>query len=62
MIIANGFDSNALKILKTKKNLRLIDGTNYTSKEIHKFVSFDQAIMIQSEDINLFSKKNFKVV
>ncbi len=62
VIIANGFDSNALKILKTKKNLRLIDGTNYTSKEIHKFVSFDQAIMIQSEDINLFSKKNFKVV
>ena len=24
--------SNAIKILKAKKNLRLIDGTNYTSK------------------------------
>ena len=62
VIIANGFDRNALKILKAKKNLRLVDGTNYTSKEPHKFVSFDQAIMIQSEDLNLFAKRNFKIV
>ena len=61
VIIANGFDSNALKILKAKKNLRLIDGTNYTSKELHKFISFNQAIMIQSEDLNLFSKKILKL-
>ena len=62
VIIANGFDSNAIKILKAKKNLRLIDGTNYTSGELFKFVSFNQDIMIQSEDLNIFSKKNFKVV
>ena len=62
VIIANGFDSNAIKILKAKKNLRLIDGTNYTSEELLKFVSFNQNIMIQSEDLNLFSKKNFKIV
>ena len=62
VIIANGFDSNAIKILKAKKNLRLIDGTNYTSEELFKFVSFNQGIMIQSEDLNIFSKKNFKVV
>ncbi len=62
VIIANGFDRDATKILKTKKNLRLIDGTNYVSGEFLKFVSFNQEIMIQSEDINLFSKKNFKVV
>jgi phosphoribosylaminoimidazolecarboxamide formyltransferase/IMP cyclohydrolase len=62
VIIANGFDNNALKILKAKKNLRLIDGTNYKSKELLKFVSFNQEIMIQSEDLNLFSKKNFKIV
>ena len=62
VIIANGFDSNAIKILKAKKNLRLIDGTNYTSGELFKFVSFNQGIMIQSEDLNIFSKKNFKVV
>ncbi len=62
VIIANGFDNNALKILKSKKNLRLIDGTNYTSKELFKFVSFNQDIMMQSEDLNLFSKKHFKIV
>ncbi len=62
VIIANGFDSNAIKILKAKKNLRLIDGTNYTSEELLKFVSFNQDIMIQSEDLNLFSSKNFKIV
>ncbi len=62
VIIANGFDSNAIKILKVKKNLRLIDATNYISTEPLKFVSFNKNIMIQSEDLNLFSKKNFKIV
>ena len=62
VIVANGFDTNAIKILKAKKNLRLIDGTGYTSKEILKFISFNQNIMMQSEDLNSFSKENFKVV
>ena len=62
VIIANGFDKNAIKILKTKKNLRLIDGTNYSLNEILKFVSYNQEILVQSEDINIFTKKNFKVV
>ena len=62
VIIANGFNNDAIKILKAKKNLRLIDGTNYTSGELFKFVSFNQDIMIQSEDLNIFAKKNFKVV
>ena len=62
VIIANGFDDSAIKILKAKKNLRLINGSNYTSKEPLKFLSFNQNIMLQSEDLNLFSKKNFKVV
>ncbi len=62
VIIANGFDSNAIKILKTKKNLRLIDGTNYKLEELMKFMSFNQNIMMQSEDLNMFTKKNFKIV
>tara|TARA_B100000700_G_scaffold293617_1_gene354781 strand:+ start:77 stop:1615 length:1539 start_codon:yes stop_codon:yes gene_type:complete len=62
VIIANGFDNNAVKILKSKKNLRLIDSTNYASEELFKFISFNQNIMIQSKDLNLFSKKNFKFV
>ena len=62
VVIANGFDNNAIKILKTKKNLRLIDGTNYVSEKFLKFVSFNQDIMIQSEDLNFLTNKNFKIV
>ncbi len=62
VIIANGFDNSAVKILKRKKNLRLIDGTNYKSEEFLKFVSFNQNIIVQSEDTNSFSNKNFKIV
>ncbi len=36
VIIANSFDTNALKILKKKKNLRLIDASNYTILEIEQ--------------------------
>ena len=62
VIIANGFDSSAIKILKAKKNLRLIDGTNYKSEELFRFLSCNQEIIMQSEDLNLFTKKNFKIV
>ncbi len=62
VIIANGFESNALNILKKKKNLRLIDASNYKFKEILKFVSLNDSILIQSEDLKKFSIKNFKIV
>ena len=61
VIIANGFDNSALKILKTKKNVRLIDGSNYNSEELLKFVSFNQNIMLQSVDLNLVTKKFLKL-
>ena len=62
IIIGNGFDSSALKVLKKKKNLRLIDASKYKLKEILKFISHNQEILLQSEDINKFSNRNFKVV
>ena len=62
VIIANGFDDSAINILKRKKNLRLIDGTKYRLEEIQKLVSFNQNILLQSEDLNKFTNKNFKVV
>ncbi len=62
VIIGNGFDNNALKILKSKKNLRLIDASNLSFNEILKFNSQDNSILIQSEDKKIFSKKDFKVV
>ena len=62
VIIANSFDKAALKILKKKKNLRLIDATNYSLKEILKFISSNEEILVQTEDLKKFSNKDFKVV
>jgi len=62
VIIGNGFDKSALKILKSKKNLRLIDATNYSLKEITKFTSSNESILVQSEDFKIFKNKDFKVV
>ena len=62
VIIANGFEKNALKILKSKKNLRLIDASNFSQNEIFKFNSLNSSILIQSEDKKIFSKNDFKIV
>ncbi|MDB3888960.1 bifunctional phosphoribosylaminoimidazolecarboxamide formyltransferase/IMP cyclohydrolase, partial [Candidatus Pelagibacter sp.] len=62
VVIANGFDKNALKILKKKKNLRLIDASNFSSNEILTFNSNIENILIQSEDNKIFTKKDFKIV
>jgi phosphoribosylaminoimidazolecarboxamide formyltransferase/IMP cyclohydrolase len=62
VIIANGFDKNSLKILKQKKNLRLIDASNFLFNEIFKFNSINNSILLQSEDNQILSKKNFQVV
>ena len=62
VIIANGFDTEALKVLKKKKNLRLIDATNFVMKDLVKFNSANESILTQSEDIKKFNTKDFKVV
>ena len=62
VIIANGFDKEALKVLKKKKNLRLIDATKFNKSEILKFKSQNESILIQSEDKVEFSKKDFQIV
>ena len=62
VIIANGFDSEALKILKKKKNLRLIDATHFTIKDLVRFNSTNEFFLTQSEDIEKFNIKNFKIV
>ena len=62
VIVANGFDKNALKILKLKKNLRLIDASNFSFNEMLKHNSINNSMLVQSEDKEIFSKKNFKIV
>ncbi len=62
VIIANGFDKDALKLLKKKKNLRLIDAKSYSFREILKFVTSNEELLIQTEDLKKFSNKDFKIV
>ncbi len=60
VIIANNFDTNALKILKKKKNLRLIDASNYKANDGLKHVSLSNEILIQSEDLKKIYNKRLK--
>jgi len=62
VIISNGFDKEALKLLKKKKNLRLVDATNYSYTEVLRLVSSNEEFLVQTEDFNKFSKNDFKIV
>jgi phosphoribosylaminoimidazolecarboxamide formyltransferase / IMP cyclohydrolase len=62
VVVANGFDLEALKILKNKKNLRLIDSTNFKMNSAIKINSSNDSILTQSEDLKKFTLKDFTVV
>ena len=62
VIIANGFDTGALKILKKKKNLRLIDADQFKLNESYKINSHNGALLIQNEDLVQFKPRDFKIV
>ena len=62
VVIANGFDPEALKILKRKKNLRLIDATRFSKNDIIKFTGNNETILTQTEDLRKFSTNDFKIV
>ena len=62
VIIANGFDAAAIKILKKKKDLRLINAKQLTIKDLVGFNSTNEAILTQTEDVKKFNIKDFKIV
>ena len=62
VILANGFEKNALKILKQKKNMRIIDISKYKLKNNTTLKVFDGTFLIQDEDKIVFNKKNLKFV
>ena len=62
VIIANGFEKDALKILTKKKNIRLIDSSNLIISNINNYVSNFNSMLIQSPDTKKFNKKDFKIV
>ena len=62
VVIANGFEKDALKILKRKKKLRLIDANNLNTSNLSNFTSNFNSILIQSPDLNKFTIKDLKTV
>ena len=62
VIIANKFDKEAIKILKKKKNIRLIDASSLTLNQNFKISSSNNALLLQNEDLVRFNPKNFKIV
>ena len=62
VIIANGFEKKALKILKTKKNLRLIDASKFSLNGTPRLNSINNSILIQTDDNKIFSKNDFRIV
>ena len=62
VILSKGFDEDALKILKRKKNLRIIDISNFKYKEHAIIKSFDGSFLIQNKNNKFVRKKEFKCV
>ena len=62
VIVANGFENKALKILKKRKNLRLIDASKINIFNPENVSSNFNTMIVQDTDIKPFSKKDFKIV
>ena len=62
VIIGNGFDNDSLKILRRKKNLRLIDASNFKFSNTKNITKNFNSLLIQDSDNFILSNKNFKVV
>ena len=62
VVIGNGFENSALKILKKKKNLRIIDASKLNLKNYNNIISFFGSFLLQTPDNKNFSNKDFKIV
>ncbi len=62
VIIGLGFDNDSLKILKKRKNLRLIDASKLSEQNFNNITSHFDSLLLQSTDNKIFTKDNFKIV
>ncbi len=62
VILAKGFDKNALRIFKRKKNMRVIDITNFSFESTTTAKLFDNSFLLQEKDNLVFNKKTLKCV
>ena len=62
VVIAKGFEKNAIEILKKRKNLRIINSINFQENDFLNVSQNFNSLLIQEPDTKIFSKKNFEVV
>ncbi len=62
VILAKGFDKKALKILKKKKKMRVIDISKYKYETKTTVKFFDNSFLLQEKDGLVFHKKKLKCV
>ena len=62
VILSNGFEKESLKILKRKKNLRIIDISKFKYKNQMSIKSFDGSFLVQNKNSKIVKKKDLKCV
>ena len=62
VILAKGFDKESLEIFKKRKNLRIIDISNFKLKNLTSVKAFDGTFLLQSKDSVVIDKKKLKCV
>ncbi len=62
VILSNGFDKGSLKILKRKKNLRIIDISNFKYKDQMSIKTFDGSFLVQNKNNKVIKKRDLKCV
>ena len=62
VIICKNIEKDAFRILKNKKNLRIIDASKLNNEDLVNISSFFNNILVQTPDIFPFSKSDFKIV
>ena len=62
VILSNGFDKESLKILKRKKNLRIIDISKFRYKDQMSIKSFNGSFLVQNKNNIIVKKSDFKCV
>jgi len=62
VIISKGFQKEALKILKKRKNIRLIDCRKFNLKDNKHYLFFGNSFLAQDSNNILFDKNKFQVV
>ena len=62
VIICNNIEKDAFRILKNKKNLRIIDASKLNNNNLINISSIFDNFLLQTQDISKFSKSDFKIV